>query len=126
MKKGTKKEASQLINEKIPDVTSENGSAHASTTKIPQAPPVVNTSDENSSPSDNSQNQPRETREYTDRELLAGALDSVATREEDRKKLAQYKKKAADAETSLTAHSRSFGQRKRLLRWQRRSVARSA
>ena len=42
--------------------------------------------------------QPRETREYTDRELLAGALDSVATSEEDRKKLTQYKKKAAEAD----------------------------
>ena len=31
----------------------------------------------NSSPSDSSVYQPRETREYTDRELFAGALDSV-------------------------------------------------
>ena len=98
----------------------------ASTTKIPQNPSVVKTSDENSSPSDSSVYQPRETREYTDRELLADALDSVATSEEDRKKLTQYKKKVADAETSLTALFRSFGQRKRLLRRQRRSVARSA
>ena len=42
--------------------------------------------------------QPRETREYTDREILAGALDSVATSEEDRKRLTQYKKKAAEAD----------------------------
>lgn len=42
--------------------------------------------------------QPRETREYTDRELLADALDSAATSEDDRKKLTQYKKKVADAD----------------------------
>jgi hypothetical protein len=42
--------------------------------------------------------QPRETREYTDRELLADALDSVATSEDDRKKLTQYKKKVAEAD----------------------------
>jgi ATP-dependent Clp protease ATP-binding subunit ClpA len=40
----------------------------------------------------------RETREYTDRELLADALDSVATSEDDRKKLTQYKKKVAEAD----------------------------
>ena len=92
-----------------------------------QVVPVVNTSDENSSPSDNSMQSARlGDATPTNRTLLADALDSVATSEEDRKKLAQYKNKAAQARRSLSKPLRSFGQRKRPLRRQRRSVARSA
>jgi len=55
---------------------------------LPQNHPVVNTSDENSSPSDNSVQSARLSDETpTNRTLLAGALDSVATSEEDRTEL---------------------------------------
>lgn len=94
-----KKDAKTLLMQNASAHTSKTQVGQPSTTKIPQNPPVVNTSDENSSPSDNSMQSARlGDATPTNRALLAGALDSVETSEEDRKKLTQYKKKAAEAD----------------------------
>ena len=90
-----KKVAKTLLMQNASAHTSKTQVGQPSTTKIPQTPPVVNTSDENSSPNDNSMQSARLGDAMpTNRTLLADALDSVATSEEDRKKLTQYKKKA--------------------------------
>ena len=83
-KKGYKKEASQLINAKSPDATSEIGSADTSNNIISQPDDFVKREFSD-----------RDTDSVSNRSLLANALESVAQNDIERGKLKQYKEKIA-------------------------------
>lgn len=83
-KKGYKKEASQLINAKSPDATSEIGSVDTSNKIISQPDDFVN-----------SKFSDRDPDSVSNRSLLANALESVAQNDIERRKLEEYKSKIA-------------------------------
>ena len=101
-----KKAAKTLLMPNASAHTSKTQVGQPSTTKIPQTPSVVKTQTANSSPNgknstalgENDMQSLRTTERSTMREVLADALDEIAETEADKKALANYKKKVAEAD----------------------------